>query len=36
MATPQLAEFAAALGPALAGGMEAIKHEVASSGPLFG
>jgi quinol monooxygenase YgiN len=35
MAQPQLAEFAAALGPALDGGMEAIKFEVASSGPLF-
>jgi quinol monooxygenase YgiN len=36
MAGPQLGEFAAALGPALDGGMEATKHEVASSGPLFG
>jgi quinol monooxygenase YgiN len=35
MAQPALAEFAAALGSALDGGMEAIKHEVASSGPLF-
>jgi quinol monooxygenase YgiN len=35
MAAPQLAEFAAALGPALDGGMEATKFEVASSGPLF-
>jgi quinol monooxygenase YgiN len=35
MAGPQLTEFATALGPALEGGMEAMKHEVASSGPLF-
>jgi quinol monooxygenase YgiN len=35
MAAPQLAEFAGALGPALDGGMEATKFEVASSGPLF-
>ncbi|MBV9869639.1 MAG: antibiotic biosynthesis monooxygenase [Frankiaceae bacterium] len=35
MGTPQMAEFAAALGPALDGGMEALKHEVTSSGPLF-
>jgi quinol monooxygenase YgiN len=35
MAAPQLAEFAAALGPALDGGMDALKHEIASSAPLF-
>jgi quinol monooxygenase YgiN len=32
---PHLAEFGAALGPALDGGFAVIKHEVASSGPLF-
>jgi quinol monooxygenase YgiN len=32
---PQMGEFAAALGPALDGGMEATKFEIASSGPLF-
>jgi quinol monooxygenase YgiN len=32
---PHLAEFGAALGPALDGGFAVIKHEIASSGPLF-
>jgi quinol monooxygenase YgiN len=32
---PHLAEFGAALGPALDGGFAVTKHEVASSGPLF-
>jgi quinol monooxygenase YgiN len=32
---PHLAEFGAALGPALDGGFAVIKHEIASSGSLF-
>jgi quinol monooxygenase YgiN len=35
MATPQLAEFSAAFVPALAGGVEATKYQIATSGPLF-
>lgn len=32
---PHLAEFGAALGPALDGGFAVTKHEIASSAPLF-
>jgi quinol monooxygenase YgiN len=35
MASPELAAFATALGPAVAGGVDATKFEVASSAPLF-
>jgi quinol monooxygenase YgiN len=34
-ATPHLAEFSAALGPAVDGGIDLLKYEVASVGPLF-
>lgn len=36
MTSPLLAELGAALGPALDGGVEAVKHDVSSFGPLFG
>lgn len=36
MTSPLLAELGAALGPAVDGGLEAIKHEVSNFGPLFG
>lgn len=35
MATPHMATFIGAIGAALDGGMDAVKHQVASSGPLF-
>lgn len=35
MATPHMATFVGALGPVLDGGMDALKHQVSSVGPLF-
>jgi quinol monooxygenase YgiN len=35
MAAPQLGEFAAAIGPAIDGAMEATKFEIAEASPLF-
>jgi quinol monooxygenase YgiN len=36
MTSPSLAELGAALGPAIEGGLDAVKHDVSSFGPLFG
>jgi quinol monooxygenase YgiN len=35
MSTPHMATFVGALGPVLDGGMDALKHQVSSVGPLF-
>ena len=35
MTQPSISKLGAALGPALDGGVDAVKHDVASSGPLF-
>jgi quinol monooxygenase YgiN len=35
MSTPHMATFIGAIGNVLDGGMDAVKHQVSSSGPLF-
>jgi quinol monooxygenase YgiN len=35
MSQPHMAEFITAIGPALDGGMEVVRHDVSKSGPLF-
>jgi quinol monooxygenase YgiN len=35
MTQPHMAEFIAAIGPALDGGMDVVRHDVSKSGPLF-
>lgn len=35
MGQPHMAEFIGAIGPALDGGMDVIRHDVSKSGPLF-
>lgn len=35
MSAPHMATFIAAIGPALDGGMDVVRHDVSKSGPLF-
>jgi hypothetical protein len=35
MGQPHMAEFISAIGPALDGGMDVVRHDVSKSGPLF-